>query len=68
MNFWKLFNIQPTVQNSLDDQEIAEAEREQIEEDCRLSPKQNDRPEEVKKQFKAFVEGGPLETTSLISH
>lgn len=68
MNFWKLFNIQPTVQNSLDDQEIAEAEREQIEEDCRLSPKQNDRLEEVKKQFKAFVEGGPLETTSLISH
>lgn len=63
-----MFRIEPTIQGTIDEAEIAEAEQNRMNEGGMLTPEQAERLEEVKKKFKVFVDGECLETTPLISH
>lgn len=66
MNFWKSFEIHPTVK-TLDEALVEEIEAEPEDEEL-LTEEQKQQINEVRKEFKAFVEGGPLETTPMITH
>lgn len=68
MNFWRLFRIEPTIPRTLDEAEVAEVEQSETQEGSMLTPEQMERLDEVKKQFKVFVDGDQLETTPLITH
>ncbi|XP_055605127.1 uncharacterized protein LOC129753338 [Uranotaenia lowii] len=61
MNFWKIFNIEPTIKK-IEEFSVEELEGEEKEGE-NLTPDQIKQIEEVKKQFKVFVEGEKLEAT-----
>lgn len=65
MNFWKLFDIEPKVNQSIG---IIEELETTPEEDLALTVGEKKALEVVKKDFKVFKEGDQLEATHLISH
>ena len=65
INFWHLFGIEPTIKDGVNTIEEVAVEPE---DEISLSPEQRKQLEEVKKEFKGFVDGQFLETTPLISH
>lgn len=62
-DFWRAFNIRPTVQTTVEVDEIEQPETELI-----LTDQQINDLEKVKKMFKVAVEGEYLDTTPLITH
>lgn len=69
MNFWRMFNIEPTIQGQLGGiAESMEAEAEKHDDAEILTADQQARLEEIKVKFKVFREGDKLGVTPLISH
>lgn len=66
IDFWKLFRIEPTVEEI---QFTSEREGNSTgQQDKELNLEQKEQLEDIKKQFKVFREGENLETTPLITH
>lgn len=65
MNFWKSFNIEPTINQ--DECLVEEVEAGLEEEPC-LTAAEKQLLDEVKTEFKVFDEGSKLEVTPLITH
>lgn len=66
MDFWKLFRIEPTVEEIQLSDASEDDHAENAEE--KLTPEQENQLKEVKKEFKVFTEGEKLEVTPLITH
>lgn len=69
MNFWRMFNIQPTIHSQLEEiGDVVEVEAVDQENELCLTTEQQRKLDEVKSQFKVFIEGDILDTTPLIEH
>lgn len=65
MNFWKLFNIEPTVNQ---EEFVVEELETECEKEQNLTAEQEGLLEEVKTEFKVFLDGDRLDVTPLITH
>lgn len=68
MNFWRMFNREPTIHPLHQVVDVIDAEETVQEEGDRLTPEQQQQLDEVKATFRVFVEVSKLDSTPLISH